>query len=54
LLQVPDLAPAAGQELVNLAAAVPAKLHFKDVVVAEVRQEITVVIHFAASRDQFK
>src|SRR6266567_2288871 len=45
LLQVADLAAAAGDELVHLTAAVPAHLNFEGVLVSEVRQEITVIIH---------
>jgi len=45
LLQVADLAAAAGDELVHLAAAVATHLDFESVLVNEVRQEITVVIH---------
>jgi hypothetical protein len=45
LLQVADLAPAAGNKFINLAAAVSTHLHFECVFVNEVRQEITVVIH---------
>ena len=45
LLQIPDLAAAACDELVHLAAAVPAHLHFECIFVNKVRQEITIVIH---------
>ena len=45
LLQGSDLAAAAGDELIHLTAAVPAHLNFEGVLVNEVRQEITVVIH---------
>jgi hypothetical protein len=45
LLQVTDLAPAAGNKFVNLTAAVSTHLHFECVLVDQVRQEITVVIH---------
>jgi hypothetical protein len=45
LLQVTDLAPAAGNKFINLTAAVSTHLHFECVFVNEVRQEITVVIH---------
>ena len=45
LLQVSDLAAAAGDELVHLTAAIAAHLNFEGVLVSEVRQEITVVIH---------
>ena len=45
VLQVPDLATAAGDELIHLPSAVPAHLHFERVFVREVRQDIAVVIH---------
>ena len=45
LLQVADLAAAAGDELVHLTAAVAAHLNFEGVFVQSGRQEITVFIH---------